>query len=73
MKDGGLGPIIGEDSASLRRLAEQCRRLARGASTPAVCSSLKEIASNYEDLAARSEASQTPELEPAPAPAATPR
>ncbi|HYG30436.1 MAG TPA: hypothetical protein VD887_09495 [Allosphingosinicella sp.] len=57
----------------MRRLAEQCRRLARGASTPAVCSSLKEIAANYEDLAARSEASQRPEREPAPAPRPTPR
>ncbi|MEA3042032.1 MAG: hypothetical protein QOC65_1521 [Sphingomonadales bacterium] len=60
MDDGSLGPIAGEDPASLRRLAEQCRRLARGASTAAVCSSLKEIASNYEDLAARAEATETP-------------
>lgn len=50
----------GEDPATLRALAEQCRRLARGASTAGVASSLKEIASNYEDLAARTEASETP-------------
>ena len=73
MKDVGLGPITGEDPGSLRRLAEQCRRLARGASTAAVCSSLKEIASNYEELAARTEASQTPEPEPGSAPNPTPR
>lgn len=53
-------PIAGEDPASLRILAEQCRRLARGASTPTVSSSLKEIASNYEELAAVTEAKERP-------------
>lgn len=50
----------GENPATLRALAEQCRRLARGASTADVARSLKEIASNYEDLAARAEASERP-------------
>ena len=52
--------IAGDDPASLRMLAEQCRRLARGASTATVSSSLKEIASNYEELAAVTEAKETP-------------
>ena len=60
-----LHPVTGEDPATLRRLAEQCRRLARGASTATVATSLEEIAGNYETLAARAEASQPP---PPPAP-----
>ena len=56
--------VTGEDPASLRRLAEQCRRLACGASTAEVARALKEIAANYESLAARSEAMQV--VAPAP-------
>lgn len=52
--------MAGEDPASLRSLAEQCRRLARGASTATVSSSLKEMASDYEHRAARTEAVATP-------------
>ena len=52
-------PITGEDPASLRMLAQQCRRLARGASTREVSASLNEIASRYEMLAARGEAGRT--------------
>ena len=45
-----------DSPVTLRTLAEQCRRLARGASTAEVARSLKEIAAGYENLAARAEA-----------------
>ncbi len=55
-----------DDPASLRALAEQCRRLARGASTEDVAGSLREIAGQYEEKAARLEAAR-----PAPQPRPT--
>jgi hypothetical protein len=50
--------ISADSPTALRTLAEQCRRLARGASTAEVAASLKEIAAGYENLAARADAKQ---------------
>ena len=55
-----------DSPASLRALAEQCRRLARGASTSDVATSLEEIAAGYENLATRAEGKER--KPPAPAP-----
>jgi|GEM_PF-3512748 len=51
--------MTGNDPETLRTLAQQCRRLARGASTPDVATSLKEIAAGYENQAARADARQS--------------
>lgn len=57
--DDEIDEVMSADSpATLRTLAEQCRRLARGASTAEVSLSLKEIAAGYENLAARADAKQ---------------
>jgi hypothetical protein len=41
------------ESGALRRLAQQCRALARGASTRDVAASLAEMAEEYEERAGR--------------------
>lgn len=53
---------------SLRALAEQCRRLARGASTEDVSASLMEIADGYEQAALEAERGSAPEPPPGPTP-----
>ncbi|HYJ29927.1 MAG TPA: hypothetical protein VEW25_06255 [Allosphingosinicella sp.] len=52
--------MTGDSPTTLRTLAEQCRRLARGASTGEVATSLKEIAAGYDNLAARADAKGKP-------------
>jgi hypothetical protein len=56
--------MTGDSPTTLRTLAEQCRCLARGASTGEVARSLQEIAAGYDNLAARADARSKP---PAPA------
>ena len=51
---------------TLRALAEQCRKLARGASTPEVAASLADLATEYDAEAAAAEARAASPL-PSPA------
>jgi hypothetical protein len=59
--------VTTEESHALRALAEQCRGLAKGVSSPEVAASLKLMAEDYERKAAEVEARQ-----PAPSPPPTP-
>ena len=55
----------GNDPADLRALAEQCRKLARGASTAEVAASLTELAAQYD---AEAEAAEARAAAPVPLP-----
>jgi hypothetical protein len=63
--------MSGKDAATLRALAQQCRSLARGVTTPGAARSLQEMAATYEkqaDEAAGREA-EAPPARPAVPPA----
>ena len=65
--------MSGKDAASLRALAQQCRSLARGVTTPGAARSLQEMAADYErqaDEAAAREAEAEAARPVAPPPVA---
>lgn len=56
--------MTGEGGSALRDLADQCRRLARGASTGAARNCLNEMAEGYERRAVRADASESENAKP---------